>query len=230
MYWQYGAEVFSTDGKQCLIDRVEARDAMQWLVDLIARHHVAPSPKEEADSGLPAFQPDKLTSGRVAMYVANVNTSPLRAAGQGQGIDWDIQALPQVSGKRRYSRLASPAYGVVAKGQNQNPDLAWELVKFLVGEEGAKRWVEASGVLMAHKKASEEWAKHRGPSRNSQVAFDILTSWARLEQIRLKGWAEATAPIAREWTAVQNGQRSIGEAIAIAKPEAEAALARAQAS
>jgi hypothetical protein len=36
------------------------------------------------------------------------------------------------------------------------------------------------------------------------------------------------APVVREWTAVQNGERSLGEAVAIARPEAEAALARAQ--
>ena len=28
--------------------------------------------------------------------------------------------------------------------------------------------------MMAQKKAAEEWARHRGPSKNSQVAFDIL--------------------------------------------------------
>jgi multiple sugar transport system substrate-binding protein len=230
IYWQHGAEFFSADGKQCVIDRPEARAALQWLLDLIAKHHVAPSPKEEADSGMPAAQPDKLAGGRVAMYASNVNTSPLRATGQAQGLDWDIQALPQVPGRRRATRLAVPAYGLVTQGQHQNPDLGWELIKHLVGEEGARRWIEASGILMAHKKASEEWARHRGPSRNSKVAFEILEQWARLEQTRLPGWSQAMVPITREWTAVQNGQRALGEMIAIAKPEADAALARAQAS
>jgi hypothetical protein len=103
-------------------------------------------------------------------------------------------------------------------------------MKYLVGEEGARRWIKASGLMMAQKKAAEEWAKFRGPSKNSQVAFDILDNWARLEQTRLKGWSQGMAPINREWTAVLNGQRSLGEMIAVAKPEAEAAIAQAQAS
>ena len=230
IYWQHGAEFFSADGRQCLIDRAEARQALQWLADLTARHHLAPSPAEELQSGMPAAQPDKLVSGRVAMYASNVNTSPLRAAAGGQGLDWDIVPLPQGPGRARAARLAVPAYGLVAQGQNQNPDLGWELVKHLVGEEGAKRWIEAAGMLMAHKKASEEWARHRGPSRNSKVAFDVLEHWARLEQTRLPGWSQAMAPVVREWTAVQNGQRSLGEAITIARPEAEAALARGRQS
>lgn len=64
-------------------------------------------------------------------------------------------------------------------------------------------------------------APERGPD---------LPDRARLEQTRLKGWSQGMAPINREWTAVLNGQRSIGEMIAIAKPEAEAAIAQAQAS
>ena len=91
-------------------------------------------------------------------------------------------------------------------------------------------WIEAAGMLMAHEKASEEWARHRGPSRHSKVAFDVLEHWARLEQTRLPGWSQAMAPVVREWTAVQNGQRSLGEAVTIARPEAEAALARGRQS
>jgi multiple sugar transport system substrate-binding protein len=229
IFWQHGAEFFSADGKQCLIDRPEAREALQWLADLVHKHRVETSPKEDAASGLPALEFDKFATGRLVMYVSGVNASPLRAAGAGS-IDWDIQALPQVPGKKRASRMAAPGYGLLNQGQNRNPDLGWEVIKYLVGEEGAKRWIEASGTLMAHKKASEEWAKHRGPSKNSKVAFDIMEQWGRLEQVRLPGWAQAMAPINREWTAVRNGDRSIGDAITVAKAESDAALARAQSS
>jgi multiple sugar transport system substrate-binding protein len=230
LYWSHGAEFFGDDGRQCLIDRPEARQALQWLQDLVVTTHISPSPQEDAASGLSSSQPDRLATNRVAMYASNVNTSPLVATGGALAIDWDIQALPQVPGHKRATCLAAPGYAIVTQGQNKNPDLAWELIKHLDGEEGARQWIEASGLLMAHKRASQAWATHRGPSKNSQVAFDILDNWARLEQTRLRGWTQAMVPIGREWTAVLNGQRSIGEMIGIAKPEAEAALAQAQAS
>jgi multiple sugar transport system substrate-binding protein len=231
MYWSHGAEFFTADGKQCLIDRPEAREALQWLLDLARTHHIMPSPAEDAASGLPPTQPERLATNRVAMYCSNINTSPLATTGGPPlAIDWDIQALPLVANRKRGTRLAAPGYGIVTQGQNRNPDLAWELMKYLVGEEGARRWIKASGLMMAQKKAAEEWAKFRGPSKNSQVAFDILDNWARLEQTRLKGWSQGMAPINREWTAVLNGQRSLGEMISVAKPEAEAAIAQAQAS
>ena len=59
--------------------------------------------------------------------------------------------------------------------------------------------------------------------RNGKVVADVLAQWARREQTLLKGWGKAMVPINREWTAVLNGQRGLGEAISIAKAEAEAA-------
>lgn len=221
MYWQFGAEFFSADGRQCLIDQPESRQGLQWLLDLIARHHIAPSPSEEQASGLTGSQQAKFGTGRFAMYASNQNTAPVGT--NAVSFEWDIQALPQVPGKKRATRMAGNAYGILMQGMNKNLDLSYEFIKYFIGEEGSKLQVEA-GNYMAHRKAAEEWARHRGPSRNGKVVGEILESWARLEQTRLKNWGKAMAPIHREWTAVQNGQRSLGEAIDVAKPEAEAAL------
>ncbi len=230
IFWQHGAEFLSDDGKRSLIDRPEAREAMQWLLDLIHKHRIEIAPKEDMASGMPALEFDKFGTGRLAMYMSGINASPLRIAGGGQGLDWDIQALPQVPGKKRASRMAAPGYGILTQGENKNPELGWELIKQLAGEEGSKRWIEASGTLMAHKRASEVWAKSRGPSKNSKVAFDVLEQWGRLEQVRVPGWSQAMAPINREWLAARNGERPLGDVITIAKAEADAALARAQAA
>ena len=76
---------------------------------------------------------------------------------------------------------------------------------------------------MSHKKAVEKWPETRAPARNGRVVFEVMESWARLEN-RPKGWDKAMVPINREWTRVLNGQQSIGELINIAKPEAEGIL------
>jgi ABC-type glycerol-3-phosphate transport system substrate-binding protein len=123
--------------------------------------------------------------------------------------------------------VACNAYGFLANGTNKNPDLAFEFVKSLVGEQGSKAWAKEGGFFMAHRKAQTEWAQQRGPSKNSQVVPDMM-EWARLEQARLPGFTEAVQPINREWNAVLNGQRSLSAAVAIAVPEAQAALERAR--
>jgi ABC-type glycerol-3-phosphate transport system substrate-binding protein len=229
-YWSFGAEFFSEDGRQCLIDRPEARQAFEWMLDLVAKHHITPSGDELTAAGLTGFGQTLFVQGRFPMYVSNVNSSPLTLGAEAAALDWDIQSLPQLAGKKRATRLAGNAFGMLKDGQNKNVDLGWELVKYLVGEEGSRRWIDASGLMMSQKKAAEDWARKRGPSKNGAVAFTILDNWARREQTLLKGWSAGMAPINREWTAVTNGKQSIAGMISTAKPEAEAAMERARAS
>lgn len=220
LFWEFGAEFFTPDGKQCIIDQPAAREALQYLSDLIVKHHIGPSPAEGAASGLSGSQQGKFGTGRFRMYSSNQNTAPVGT--NAVSFDWDIQALPQVPGKKRATRMAGNAYGVITNGKNKNPDLAYELVKFFVGEEGSAQQMVA-GNFMSHKKAVEKWPETRGPAKNGRVVFEVMESWARLEN-RPKGWDKAMAPINREWTRVQNGEQSIGELINVAKPEAEAIL------
>jgi multiple sugar transport system substrate-binding protein len=219
-YWEFGAEFFSPDGKLCIIDQPQAREALQYLADLVLKHHVAPSPAEQTASGLTGSQQAQFATGRFRMYASNQNTAPVGT--NAVPFEWDIQALPQVPGKKRATRMAGNAYGVITAGKNKNPDLSWELVKFFVGEEGSRQQMEA-GNFMSHKKAVEKWPETRAPARNGRVVFEVMESWARLEN-RPKGWDKAMVPINREWTRVLNGQQSIGELINIAKPEAEGIL------
>jgi multiple sugar transport system substrate-binding protein len=220
MFWQFGAEFFSADGRQCIVDQPAAREAFQYLADLVLRHHIAPSPAEQAASGLTGSQQAQFATGRTRMYASNQNTAPVGS--NAVPFEWDVQALPQVPGKKRATRMAGNAYGVITQGTNKNPDLAWEMVKFLVGEEGSRLQVDA-GNFMSHKRAVEKWPETRAPAKNGRIVFDVMESWARLEN-RPKGWDKAMAPINREWTRVLNGEQSIGEMINVVKPEAEAIL------
>jgi ABC-type glycerol-3-phosphate transport system substrate-binding protein len=220
MFWQFGAEFFTADGKQCIIDQPQAREAFGYLADMILKHHIAPSPNELMASGLTGSQQGQFGTGRFRMYASNQNTAPVGT--NAVPFDWELQAIPQAPGKKRATRMAGNAYGIITSGKNKNPDLAWELVKFFVGEDGSRLQMEA-GNFMSHKKAVEKWPETRGPAKNGRVVFDIMENWARLEN-RPKGWDKAMVPINREWTKVQNGQQSIGEMINLAKPEAEGIL------
>lgn len=220
LFWEFGAEFFSPDGKQCIIDQPAAREAFQYLADLVVRHHIAPSPAEQTASGLTGSQQGQFSTGRFRMYSSNQNTAPVGT--NAVPFEWDLQALPQVPGKKRATRMAGNAYGIITAGKNKNPDLSWELVKHFVGEEGSRLQMQA-GNFMSHKRAVERWPETRAPAKNGRVVFEIMENWARLEN-RPKGWDKAMVPINREWTKVQNGQQSIGEMISLAKPEAEGIL------
>ncbi len=80
---------------------------------------------------------------------------------------------------------------------------------------------------MSHKKAVEKWPDTRAPAKNGKLVFDVMESYARLEN-RPKGWDKAMVPINREWTRVQNGEQSVSEMVTVVKPEAEAILKQEQ--
>src|SRR5207237_10773923 len=44
---QWGGRMYTADGTRCVIDSPECVAAMQFMVDLIYKHHVSPSPGEE---------------------------------------------------------------------------------------------------------------------------------------------------------------------------------------
>src|SRR5687767_1099167 len=224
MFWQFGAEFFSADGKQCIVDQPAGREALQYLADLVVRHKIGPSPNENTASGLTGSQQGKFSTGRFKMYASNQNTAPVGT--NAVSFDWDMVPLPQVPGKKRATRMAGNAYGIITQGKNRNPDLAWELVKFFVGEQGSVAQVLA-GNFMSHKKAVEKWPDTRAPAKNGKLVFDVMESWARLEN-RPKGWDKAMVPINREWTRVLNGEQSVSEMVTIVKPEAESILKQEQ--
>ena len=153
------------------------------------------------------------------MYASNQNTAPVGS--NAVPFEWDIQALPQVPGKKRATRMAGNAYGVITAGKNKNPDLSWELVKFFVGEDGSRQQMEA-GNFMSHKKAVEKWPETRAPARNGRVVFEVMEKLGPAEGDR--GVGQGDGAHQPGGPRVLNGQQSIGELINIAKPEAEGIL------
>ena len=224
MFWQFGAEFFSPDGKLCIVDQPAAREALQYLADLVVRHKIGPSPTENTASGLTGSQQGKFGTGRFKMYASNQNTAPVGT--NAVSFDWDMVPIPQVPGKKRATRMAGNAYGIITTGKNKNPDLAWELIKYFVGEQGSIAQVQA-GNFMSHKKAVDKWPETRAPAKNGRLVFDVMESHARLEH-RPKGWDKAMVPINREWTRVLNGEQSVSEMVTVVKPEAEAILKQEQ--
>ncbi|MBI3974263.1 MAG: extracellular solute-binding protein [Chloroflexi bacterium] len=231
-FWSFGADFFSEDGTKALIDQPQAREAFEYMRDLVIRHHIAPSADEHKASGLTGSSQALFNTGRYLMYACNQNCSPT-TAGVEMGFSWDVMAVPQVPGRKRGTRLAANAYGLLTQGQNKNPDLGWEFIKYIVGEEGSKQLVQSATLYMSHKSAADTWVEtmsRKGGVRNGKVVADVLDQWARREQTLLPGWGKAMAPIHREWDAVLNGKRSVGEMINVAKAEAEAALAAERAA
>lgn len=111
---------------RCLINTPTARKAIQFLVDLIYKYHVSPTPSEAGH-----YQ-NIFMSGKVAMYV----DGSWMLANLAQGIHsfkWDVGAFPSWNGV-----YASSAQGLgnAIYVNSPNKEAAWTLVKWFSSLQG----------------------------------------------------------------------------------------------
>jgi ABC-type glycerol-3-phosphate transport system substrate-binding protein len=119
--------------KSQFVTDAETLNTYQWLVDLSQRVGIMPSRTVGAAVGY-------FRNGQVAVNVASTNNLWGIFPEQGQGaaqFRWDVHHLPMMK-RGRYYPIRSFSYGLTRN--TKNPDLAWALLKDVVGPEGQTDW------------------------------------------------------------------------------------------
>lgn len=123
--WAYGADVLNKEGTECTMDTPQAQEAIQFIIDLAQKYHVAPRPGEGGEqTDYQAFM-----TGRVATFVSGHYMVPMLK--DIKDFDWDISVLPH---ERQRVSLNNAGVWLVMKTSKQ-PQAAWEYVKFLSGPQ-----------------------------------------------------------------------------------------------
>ncbi len=132
--WAYGAEVLNEDGTKCTLDTPQAREAIQYMIDLSQKHHVSPRPGEAGEgNNYQAFM-----TGKVATFASGRYMVPMLK--DIKDFDWDISVLPHA---RERVTLNNVIYWLILNS-SKAPEAAWEYVKFLSGPE-VQRIISESG-------------------------------------------------------------------------------------
>ncbi len=100
-----------------------AVDAIQWLGDLINKHHVMPSTAERANIA------DMFLAGKAGMQIIGHWRVPQYMTIK--DFKWDIVPLPK--GKAQVNRADGSCFAITA--QSKNPEEAWKFIKFLSGPD-----------------------------------------------------------------------------------------------
>ena len=132
--WRNGGDVFSKDGKKCVLNEPAAVEAVQGMADLYLRYEVIANGPHQADF------PDGFFSGRVGLRQANKETT---APGENDLVraTFPLGMAPVYKGKGgRVNRMGPLGFGVVRGAPNG--DAAWRLVRFMAGPR-------AAGILMS---------------------------------------------------------------------------------
>ena len=154
--WANGGEILDPSGKVCLLDRPEAQEALQFLVDLRYKYKVCPpSTMAERRQNIAMF-----TNGKVAMF--QTGAWDIQAMQEAKTLRWDIALLPKK--KQHATLLGTENYAIAA--QTKYPKEAWELFKFLLGPQA--QTVMATGL----EKQPSRQSVANGPYLSQKVAYN----------------------------------------------------------
>jgi multiple sugar transport system substrate-binding protein len=160
---QNGQDIYTADGTQMALGQPAVREALQWLIDLRAKHKVAvPSP---AVNGV---VPLTFESGTAGLYWQGLWNVPATRAGTTD--DWDVVPLPQFRGKPRVGVGWASGDAVVAGARN--PDGGWHFAKYLAGPETQAVLMREGNVQPMLKSQANHPAYREGePPHSKDVAL-----------------------------------------------------------
>jgi len=165
-----GVVPVATPGRgQCTLTDPGSVDALTFLKGLLDKGYmptVSQIGGTNADDEYNLFK-----SGKVAMY--SNGEWQLPNLYKDVTFNWDVVQLPK-NPTTGQSRAILHSVGYAISATSKNPDLAANLVQFLISDEGEKFFADAGGVPPADPNPAlqAEWLNSFGPGKNIQAFVD----------------------------------------------------------
>ena len=229
--WQAGGElVDDLDRPTALtIDTPQAREAIQFFIDLSLVHKVVPTEAEV----LAVSDEDRFINGTTAMLLQSRRVVPTLR--QIERFTWDVAPLPRH--EEAAGILHSDAYCMSATTENQAA--AWKFIEFANGLEGQQLAARVGRTVPSLKAAAESpiFLGPRGgvasgtdldrfaPPASARVFLDTVPQIRRVPSIST--WPEVEEAFQNTLGRAFYGEVSVDDAIAIAMARSEQAFQRA---
>ena len=176
---QNGGDILNKEGTECIINSIEAIEALEFLHDLIYKYRVSPTPAESlSQSTIHLFQMKRLVMFIGGRWVG----CEFRKV---KSLRWAIAPVP--AGKAgRAVPLSIDSMAIVS--QSRHPEEAWEFIKYFAGPK-AQRIIKTQKPedISAIKEISIETLLKNYPSENNNVFLDALSYAFLPVSYRFKG-------------------------------------------
>jgi multiple sugar transport system substrate-binding protein len=211
-----GGNILSEDYAQSVLDSPQNVETVQWWVDLIQKHAIAPLPAEFTEGGPVDF----FTSGRVAMAILGVwGIQALRDAPK---FNWDIAMLPK--GKNKQTAVQWPnQYAINAK--TKHPDAAFDFAMFAIRPDRPADTIGIGKVPVVKAMAfSDVWREEDKAPEHKEAILDMGELTVPLEMgFRWTEWRNA---MDQELQLSFLGERPVSESVTAAHTAIQAVLDR----
>ena len=161
---QNGASYTTPDAKESVLSKPEARQALQFLQDLILKHKVCPTETEAKQFGTDASA--AFLAGKVGMQAGGLSMS---VALDNNNMDYVMVPLP------KGSKQASTAFvnsWTIPRGA-KNPQASWKVIEFFSSKEGQQIVLDTKMGLPASKEVDTGAFLKQRP--DNKVLVDALS-------------------------------------------------------
>jgi multiple sugar transport system substrate-binding protein len=216
--WQNGGDLVDNPDAptRLTLDTPEARQALQWFMDLRLTHGVTPDAvQDRAELSESRFQ-----NGRMAMYLNSRRGVPTYR--EITTFDWDVAPLPQ--GAQRAGILHADAYCMA--GASAAKDAAWKFIEFANSVEG-QTIIARSGRTVPSLKAVAESPVFLDPEAKPQRSRVFLDEIPHIKRVPIMDtWVDIEDTAGEELERAWYGQITLDEAIPIIDQRAREFFAR----
>lgn len=174
MWWQdyvyaNGGTIVSEDGNECTLDQPAAYEGLQFMADLINKHHVAPTAEEAANLGMSKL----FTTGKIGMNISGSWAAELIYKKEITTFKYDVAPIPK-GPKARVSIICGAAFAILKRSQHKEE--AWELVKFMTGKEYQRSAAMRSQIIPSRRSVAESDAYYgqKGDPKNRQAFLYMI--------------------------------------------------------
>lgn len=215
--WGNGGEVFSADGKQILIDKPEAAQAIQRLADLRLKNRVMSAPGSTEYQAQGSTDPKVLMqNGQLAFYIS----------GAWEMLDFAKMSFPLGVGAlpihKKPAQLYISGVNVIYKS-SKHPTEAWKLQKWMMTPEKTQAlysgglWMPTKASWYSDKNDLAKWLANPAHPDGFKAAVVDSMAVARAEPILVRNydqiWSEYINP---ELDKVWLGKESAADGLKIA--------------
>jgi multiple sugar transport system substrate-binding protein len=214
--WAYGGDIISADHTKTLIGEPKARQAWQFLYDMMRVDKTMPDPNTTSQYG-----GDLFLAGNAAMMAMGHWAVPSYSEAT---FKWDVVPMP--AGPAGQATSVNSAGFVVGK-DSAHPDAAFAFIKFVLSQAGQTRLAQMGFACPVLKSVAASPAFLQQTAQiNHQIFIDSL-AYAHMKPV-FKGYDEWASVVGDGMTPVWNGEADLSTTLDKIVVDADAVLAKNQ--
>ena len=142
---QFGGQPYSDDNKSVAYNDEAGQKALQWYVDLSAKHGVT-------ESGFMDQPQAAFKAGRAGMHIDG--SFRIGALDKTRGLKWGVTELPAGTDGTQSNYSSYWVNAITSKAEGEKYDAAIKFMKYITSDEAMQIWLDTVGELPAKPSAA----------------------------------------------------------------------------